>query len=173
MTGKKIVNETKPSTVVANDPADRKGRLQRIGGSQSDHWNNTLANQTLQALWVKNSSQEERDKQFPMQSKLPMHLSPRCGARTRSGNPCQSPAMPNGRCRLHGGLSPGAPKGNRNASNSQSGTTPRASVGCGTKRTHRTNPAAPHVREDLVICRRISVNPRVGKLCILSLAARV
>ena len=23
--------------------------------------------------------------------------------------------MPNGRCRLHGGLSPGAPKGNRNA----------------------------------------------------------
>jgi hypothetical protein len=51
----------------------------------------------------------------PMQSKLPMHLSPRCGARTRTGNPCQSPAMPNGRCRLHGGLSPGAPKGNRNA----------------------------------------------------------
>jgi len=23
--------------------------------------------------------------------------------------------MPNGRCRIHGGLSPGAPKGNRNA----------------------------------------------------------
>ena len=51
----------------------------------------------------------------PMQSKLPMHLSPRCGARTRSGSPCQSPAMPNGRCRMHGGKSPGAPKGNRNA----------------------------------------------------------
>ena len=50
-----------------------------------------------------------------MQSKLPMHLSPRCGARTRKGKPCQSPAMPNGRCRMHGGKSPGAPKGNRNA----------------------------------------------------------
>jgi hypothetical protein len=50
-----------------------------------------------------------------MQSKLPMHLSPRCGARTRSGMPCRSPAMPNGRCRMHGGKSPGAPKGNRNA----------------------------------------------------------
>jgi len=50
-----------------------------------------------------------------MQSKLPMHRSPRCGARTRSGSSCQSPAMPNGRCRLHGGLSPGAPKGNRSA----------------------------------------------------------
>jgi uncharacterized protein YjcR len=23
--------------------------------------------------------------------------------------------MPNGRCRMHGGMSPGAPKGNRNA----------------------------------------------------------
>jgi hypothetical protein len=30
-------------------------------------------------------------------------LSLRCGARTRSGSPCQSPAMPNGRCRMHGG----------------------------------------------------------------------
>ncbi|MGC1180947.1 MAG: HGGxSTG domain-containing protein [Methyloceanibacter sp.] len=39
----------------------------------------------------------------------------RCGARTRSGDPCRSPAMPNGRCRMHGGKSPGAPKGNRNA----------------------------------------------------------
>jgi hypothetical protein len=40
---------------------------------------------------------------------------PRCGARTRSGNPCRSPTMPNGRCRIHGGTAPGAPKGNRNA----------------------------------------------------------
>lgn len=32
---------------------------------------------------------------------------PRCGARTRAGNPCMCPAMPNGRCRLHGGKSTG------------------------------------------------------------------
>jgi hypothetical protein len=44
-----------------------------------------------------------------------MHLSRRCGARTRRGSRCQSPAMLNGRCRMHGGMSPGAPKGNRNA----------------------------------------------------------
>ncbi len=50
-----------------------------------------------------------------MQNKMAMHRSPRCGARTRSGKPCQSPAMPNGRCRMHGGMSPGAPKGNKNA----------------------------------------------------------
>lgn len=47
-----------------------------------------------------------------MQSKLPMHRSPRCGARTRTGTSCRSPAMANGRCRMHGGASPGAPKGN-------------------------------------------------------------
>jgi hypothetical protein len=47
-----------------------------------------------------------------MQSKSPMHLSKRCGARTRRGSRCRSPAMPNGRCRMHGGLSPGAPRGN-------------------------------------------------------------
>ena len=28
-----------------------------------------------------------------------------CGARTRPGGLCRQPAMPNGRCRLHGGKS--------------------------------------------------------------------
>ena len=32
---------------------------------------------------------------------------PRCGAKTRAGTPCKCPAMKNGRCRLHGGLSTG------------------------------------------------------------------
>ena len=32
---------------------------------------------------------------------------PRCGAKTRHGTPCNGRAMPNGRCRLHGGLSTG------------------------------------------------------------------
>jgi hypothetical protein len=32
-------------------------------------------------------------------------------ARTRAGTPCQSPAMTNGRCRMHGGKAPGAPEG--------------------------------------------------------------
>jgi len=40
---------------------------------------------------------------------------PRCGAKTRQGTPCQCPAMTNGRCRLRGGKSTGAPKGNKNA----------------------------------------------------------
>jgi hypothetical protein len=53
-----------PKTVVADDPDDRKGRLKDLGGSQSDRWNNVLANQAMQALWVKNSSPDERDKQL-------------------------------------------------------------------------------------------------------------
>lgn len=38
-----------------------------------------------------------------------------CGAKTRAGKPCNNkPIAGKKRCRLHGGLSPGAPKGNRN-----------------------------------------------------------
>jgi len=33
----------------------------------------------------------------------------RCGAKTRSGNPCKNWAMKNGRCRMHGGKSTGPP----------------------------------------------------------------
>ena len=47
----------------------------------------------------------------------PMISSPCCGARTRSGKPCRSPAVQGKRrCRMHGGaLGSGAPRGNKNA----------------------------------------------------------
>ena len=47
----------------------------------------------------------------------PMLASPRCGARTRSGAPCRSPAVGGKkRCRMHGGAhGSGAPLGNQNA----------------------------------------------------------
>jgi hypothetical protein len=39
----------------------------------------------------------------------------RCGAKTRAGTPCQCLAMKDRkRCRIHGGLSPGAPRGTAN-----------------------------------------------------------
>ncbi len=51
-----------------------------------------------------------------MQSMAAAHAAPRCGARTRSGRPCRSPAVRGQRrCRMHGGTNPGAPRGNRNA----------------------------------------------------------
>lgn len=62
MTAKKSAGT--PTTVVADNPEDRKGLLKSIGGSKSDRWNNTLANQAVQSLWLKNSSAEERDKQL-------------------------------------------------------------------------------------------------------------
>ena len=47
----------------------------------------------------------------------PMGASPRCGARTRSGGACRSPAVHGKkRCRMHGGArGSGAPKANQNA----------------------------------------------------------
>jgi coenzyme F420-reducing hydrogenase gamma subunit len=49
----------------------------------------------------------------------PMHAvwaglaaAPRCGAHCRTtGQPCKNPEMANGRCRMHGGKSTGAPRG--------------------------------------------------------------
>jgi hypothetical protein len=47
----------------------------------------------------------------------PMLSSRRCGAKTRSGKPCMSPAVSGKtRCRMHGGApGSGAPRGNKNA----------------------------------------------------------
>ena len=47
----------------------------------------------------------------------PMLASQRCGAKTRSGKPCMSPAVSGKkRCRMHGGAEgSGAPRGNKNA----------------------------------------------------------
>lgn len=43
------------------------------------------------------------------------HARKRCGAKTRAGKPCKNGAMENGRCRMHGGKSTGAPKRNQNS----------------------------------------------------------
>ena len=47
----------------------------------------------------------------------PMLASPRCGAKTRCGGACRSPAVHGKtRCRMHGGAKgSGAPKANQNA----------------------------------------------------------
>ena len=60
----KLVKGSEPTTVVVDDPDARKGAMKAIGGSQSDHWNNTLANQAVQALWVNNSAAAKRDRQL-------------------------------------------------------------------------------------------------------------
>ncbi len=52
-----------PVPVVVGDPSGRKGALKDIGGSQSDHWNNTLANQTISTLWIAHSDEATRARQ--------------------------------------------------------------------------------------------------------------
>lgn len=45
----------------------------------------------------------------------PLADAPRCRARTKSGRSCRSPAVGGKQvCRMHGGMSPGAPKGEAN-----------------------------------------------------------
>jgi hypothetical protein len=53
----------------------------------------------------------------PIQNTGPMLASPRCGAKTRCGDACRSPAVHGKkRCRMHGGApGSGAPRANRNA----------------------------------------------------------
>ncbi len=63
-TKKPASNDKQPTTIVANDPDDLKGTLKRIGGSQSDHWNNVLAAQTADTLWLKNSDSGTRHRQY-------------------------------------------------------------------------------------------------------------
>src|SRR5215216_3845981 len=44
-------------------PTKLKGRLKNIGGSRSDHWNNIVAHQAMQALWLQHSDPETRHTQ--------------------------------------------------------------------------------------------------------------
>jgi hypothetical protein len=64
MTGKEIAIETKSSALAANDHDDLKGTLRNLGGSRSDVWNTIIADQTVQALWLKQSDPGTRNKQL-------------------------------------------------------------------------------------------------------------
>ena len=64
MTNIKLAEGKEPAAVVVEDTEKKKGSLKAIGGSQSNDWNTTIANQALQALWLNNSEDEERDRQL-------------------------------------------------------------------------------------------------------------
>jgi hypothetical protein len=60
-----IKKKEKPvETVLVEDPSSLPGKLQRIGGSKSDTWNNVLATQAVPTVWAKNSNEEERKTLF-------------------------------------------------------------------------------------------------------------
>ena len=45
-------------------PSQERPQLKALGGSQSDAWNNILANQAMQSLCLTHSNEDDRDKQF-------------------------------------------------------------------------------------------------------------
>ena len=49
---------------VVDPKKDQDGALKHIGGSRSDNWNHTLGNQTMHALWLKNSDAKTTDQQI-------------------------------------------------------------------------------------------------------------
>jgi hypothetical protein len=56
--------DTTRTPVLATADAPRAtGVLKRIGGSQSDDWNDRMIDDTVQALWVKNSDRKTRNQQ--------------------------------------------------------------------------------------------------------------
>lgn len=44
-----------PVRIAVGDPAQLRGEFKRMGGSQSDDWNNRIVTDTAAALWLKNS----------------------------------------------------------------------------------------------------------------------
>jgi hypothetical protein len=55
--------KVKKPEVHVHDMSKLLGRLKAIGGSMSDDWNNILANQTVQSLWLKHSDPDEVKRQ--------------------------------------------------------------------------------------------------------------
>ena len=56
---------TMPTAATVGEFDDKmRGKLENIGGSKSDHFNSLLTRQVVDALWLKNSDPETRDKQL-------------------------------------------------------------------------------------------------------------
>lgn len=69
--------KAKQKTKVVNPDNDQDGGLKHIGGSKSDSWNHTLANQAINALWVKNSEDKTTDQQVAGNVGALMGISPK------------------------------------------------------------------------------------------------
>jgi hypothetical protein len=77
MTAKAKPSAKKPVEIVAKHPSLQPGTLKHVGGSSSDDWNHLVAHDTVQALWVKNSDPETRDRQLKAAVAALVGVSPR------------------------------------------------------------------------------------------------
>ena len=58
-----VPGSKKPMTVVVEHPSPEAGNLKAVGGSPSDDWNNRIANDAVNTLWLKNSDEETKSRQ--------------------------------------------------------------------------------------------------------------
>src|SRR3954469_10744612 len=58
-----MMKQAKPHGLVIGRPRG-PAELKQLGGSDSDPFNQTLANQTLAAVWTANSDEEQRNNQY-------------------------------------------------------------------------------------------------------------
>jgi hypothetical protein len=63
-----VTTKPKPSTgkpvhIVAKHPSPEAGNLKAVGGSPSDDWNNRIANDAINTLWLKNLDEETKSRQ--------------------------------------------------------------------------------------------------------------
>jgi len=73
----------------------------------------------------------------------------RCGAKTRRGTRCKAPAMANGRCRMHGGLSTG-PKTPEGLERSRKARWKHGRYSAEAKRAHRAARARSQLRRQFI-----------------------
>jgi hypothetical protein len=76
MSAGKVARAT-PEVVPVQSPETRSGKLKAIGGSKDDNFNNILANQVVQTLWLANSDKDERDRQIQATLSTMMGVQPR------------------------------------------------------------------------------------------------
>jgi hypothetical protein len=62
MSAKTPAGNSEKVTKVVGNPEALSPTLKQVGGSQSDDWNNVLANQTLNTLWLAHSNEEFQER---------------------------------------------------------------------------------------------------------------
>jgi hypothetical protein len=66
-----------PEVLQVPPPDARHGKLRKLGGSTDDNFNNVLANQVIQALWLANSDKDERERQIQAAISAMLGVQPR------------------------------------------------------------------------------------------------
>jgi hypothetical protein len=66
-----------PEVLQVPPPEARHGKLRKLGGSTDDNFNNVLASQVSQALWLANSDKDECERQLQAAISAMMGMQPR------------------------------------------------------------------------------------------------